>query len=387
MRPERPNVAGRSSVWSERPVWGREAGSSNLPAPIPQPNLPERRFFFVSTREQQDRETVERPLPDEAPVEPELKPQPERHESRLCDPDLRELSFRGWRAIFVRAFKKFLEHNGTMLASALAYSTFFAIPSVLLVAVGGFTLLVGPQTISSLMAHFSHVMPGQATSLLGGSLHRLDQHPATGIAMTIVGLVLAVWATTGAMTTYMTAINLAYGRKDGRSFVRKRLLAVELVAVIGFAFLLVAALLIFGPPLEQLVASHAGPASGAIGWIWWIASWPILVTGLLAAFATLLSLGPDVAHPRWRFITPGSVLATVVWLAASGGFALYTSSFGSYNKTWGSLAAVIIMLTWLWLAAIALLLGAEVNAEAERSRELREGRPAERRLPAPTRSG
>jgi membrane protein len=184
----------------------------------------------------------------------------------------------------------------------------------------------------------------------------------------------------------MTAINLAYEREDGRSFVRKRLVAVELVAVIGFAFLLVAILLIFGPPLEQLVASHAGPVAGAIGWIWWIATWPILVAGLLTAFATLLYLGPDVAHPRWRFITPGSVFAAVVWLAASGGFAFYTAAFGSYNKTWGSLAAVIIMLTWLWLAAIALLLGAEINAEAERSRELREGQPARSELLVPSRS-
>jgi len=314
-------------------------------------------------------------------------PQPERDEPRLHDPGLGDLSFRDWRAIFVRAVKEFLEDNGTMLASALAYSTFFAIPAVLLLAVGLFTLVAGPQTISTLMAHFSHVMPAQATSLLGGSLHRLDQRPSTGLVMVIVGFVLALWATTGAMTTYMTALNLAYERKDGRSFVKKRLVAVELVAVIGFAFLLVAVLLIFGPPLEQLVASHAGPVSGAVGWIWWVATWPILIVGLLAAFATLLYLGPDVAHPRWRFITPGSVFATVVWLAVSGGFALYTSSFGSYNKTWGSLAAVIIMLTWLWLAGIALLLGAEINAETERSRELREGQPAERRLLVPTRSG
>jgi membrane protein len=314
-------------------------------------------------------------------------PQPEREEPRLHDPGLGDLSFRDWRAIVVRAVKEFLEDNGTMLASALAYSTFFAIPAVLLLAVGLFTLVAGPQTISTLMAHFSHVMPAQATSLLGGSLQRLDQHPSTGLVMVIVGFVLALWATTGAMTTYMTALNLAYERKDGRSFVKKRLVAVELVAVIGFAFLLVAILLIFGPSLEQLVAAHAGPLSGAIGWIWWIATWPILVVGLLAAFATLLYLGPDVAHPRWRFITPGSVFATFVWLAVSGAFALYTSSFGSYNKTWGSLAAVIIMLTWLWLAGVALLLGAEINAEAERSRELREGQPAERRLLVPTRSG
>jgi membrane protein len=297
-----------------------------------------------------------------------------------------DLSFRDWRAIFVRAFKEFLEDNGTMLASALAYSTFFAIPAVLLLVVGLFTLLAGPDTISSLMAHFSHVMPSEATSLLGQSLHHLDQHPSAGLAMTIVGLVLAVWSTTGAMTSYMTAVNLAYGRKDGRSFVRKRLVAVALVAVIGLAFLLVAVLLIFGPSLERLVASHAGGASGAVGWIWWIAEWPILVAGLLAAFATLLSIGPDVEHPRWRFITPGSLLATMIWLAASGVFAYYTSSFGSYNKTWGSLAAVIIMLTWLWLAALALLLGAEVNAEAERSRELREGQRAESGLFVPTRS-
>jgi membrane protein len=229
-------------------------------------------------------------------------------------------------------------------------------------------------------------MPSQATHLLGGSLHRLDEHPSTGLTMTIVGFVLAVWATTGAMTSYMTALNLAYERKDRRSFIRKRLIAVELVGVVGFAFLLVAILLIFGPAVEHFVAGHAGPLSGAVGWIWWIAEWPILVTGLLAAFATLLYLGPDVAHPRWRFITPGSVFATLVWLAASGGFAVYTAMFGSYNKTWGSLAAVIIMLTWLWLAAIALLLGAEINAEAERSRELRQGQPAERELLAPARS-
>jgi membrane protein len=288
--------------------------------------------------------------------------------------------------LLVRAGKRLLADNGTMLASALAYSTFFAIPSVLLVVVGVFTLLAGPQTIAALMGHFSHVMPSQATHLLGGSLQRLDQHPSTGVAMTIVGFVLAVWATTGAMTSYMTALNLAYERKDGRSFVRKRLVAIELVAVIGFAFLLVAVLLIFGPALERLVASHAGPASSAVGWIWWIAEWPILITGLLASFATLLYLGPDVAHPRWRFITPGSLFATIVWLAASGGFAAYTAMFGSYNKTWGSLAAVIIMLTWLWLAAIALLLGAEINAETERSRELRQGQPAERELLVPARS-
>jgi membrane protein len=343
----------------------------------------------MSRSEQRDRARTSeegRPQPDEAPEE-ELTPQPEHEEPRVAEADLGDLTFRDWRAIFVRAFKSFLDDNGTMLASALAYSTFFAIPSVLLVTVGVFTLLVGPDTISSLMAHFSNVMPAQVTSLLGGSLRRLDQNPSTGITMTAVGFVLALWSTSGAMTTYMTALNLAYDRKDGRGFVRKRFVAVKMVAVIGIAFILVAVLLIFGPALERLVAAHAGPLSGAVGWIWWIAEWPILLAGLIAAFATLLYLGPDVEHPRWHFLSVGSVFATVIWLAASGGFAYYTSAFASYNKTWGSLAAVIVMLTWLWLAAIALLLGAELNAEAERSRELRQGEPAEHELLVASRSG
>ncbi len=284
---------------------------------------------------------------------------------------LRDLTFADWRAIVVRAGKEFLADNAMMLASALAYSSFFAIPSVLLVVVGAFTLTVGPHTITSLMQHFSHVMPAQATSLLGSSLKHLTAHPAQGVAMVAVGAVLAVWSTTGAMTSYMTAINLAYDQKDGRSFVRKRLVALQMVAAIGIAFVLVAVFLMFGPPIERLIATHAGGAGSAIGWAWWIAQWPILLFGLLSAFSTLLYLGPDVERPRWTFFTPGSLVATLIWLAGSGAFAVYTATFGSYNKTWGTLSAVIVMLTWLWLSAMALLLGAEINAEAQRSRGAR----------------
>ena len=108
----------------------------------------------------------------------------------------------------------------------------------------------------------------------------------------------------------------------------------------------------------------------AVSWIWWSVRWPILVVGLLAAFATLLWLGPDVEARSWRLVTPGSLVAVVMWLVVSGAFAIYTSRFGSYNKTWGSLSAVIVMLTWLWLTSLALLFGAELNAEIERPREL-----------------
>jgi membrane protein len=255
---------------------------------------------------------------------------------------------------------------------------------VLLVTVGLFTLIAGPSTITTLIDHLHGVMPAQATQLLSDSLHRLDQREATGLTITVVGLVLAVWSMTSAMTAYMTGVNVAYERKDTRNFVKKRLAALAMAACIGFAFLLVAVLLIFGPAVETYLGRALGMEE-VLSYVWWSAQWPILLVGLLAAFATLLWLGPDVEHPRWRFLTPGTAIAVAIWLLVSAGFAVYTSKFGSYNKTWGSLAAVIVMLTWLWLTSLALLFGAEVNAEVERSRELREGEPAERELQLPHR--
>ena len=155
-----------------------------------------------------------------------------------------------------------------------------------------------------------------------------------------------------------------------------------MVVLLLLAFALAFGLLVLGPHLSGWIGSAVG-ADALVEWLWWTAQWPILLLGLLLAFATILYLGPDVDHPRWSFLTIGTAFAVVVWLAASGAFALYASRFGSYDKTWGSLAIVIIMLTWLWLSSLALLLGAEVNAEAERSRELRRGEPAETTLTAP----
>jgi membrane protein len=316
---------------------------------------------------------MSRPEPDEAALdEPGPTPQPERHEPKVRDPSLRDFSFADWKAIVVRAFKKFMENNAMMLASALAYSSFFAIPSVLIVATGLFTLIAGPQTITHLIQQLHGVIPSQATSLLGSSLHRADAHPGTSLAFTILGFVLAVWSVTGAMNAYMLAINIAYERKDKRSFVTKRLVALKMATVISLAFALVAVLTIFGPVVEHAIATRIGPAGGVLNVAWWIAQWPILLAGLLVAFATLLYLGPDVEQRKWEFLTPGSLVAAVLWIAASGLFAVYTASFASYNKTWGALSAVIVMLTWLWISGMALLLGAEINAEVERSRTLRE---------------
>ena len=284
-----------------------------------------------------------------------------------------------WMAIAVRAGKRFAEDNCVMLASALAYSTFFAIPSVLIVGVGLFTLIASPETITSVTQHFRTFMPPEATKLLGQSLHRADRNTGSSLALTAIGFVLALWAVTAAMNTYMAALNMANQRKDSRPFLKRRIVALIMAAVLGVAFALVAVFTILGPVVEQAIASRIGPAGRVLDVVWWVAQWPIVLAGLLVAFATLLYLGPDVELPKWRVLTPGSLVAAFLWLVASGLFALYTGTFASYNKTWGSLSAVIVLLTWLWITGMALLLGAEINREWERSRDPRATRGARSR--------
>src|SRR3954447_4558999 len=317
---------------------------------------------------------------DEAPT-----PQPEQREPQVPDPGLTDLSFRDYKAIVIRAGKQALGHGITDLAAALAYYSFLAMPAVLLVAVGLFSLFASPDAITTLIDKLGTVAPSQTTQLLEDSLRRMNENKNGSLVMVVIGFLLALWTTTGAMTAFMRSVNRAYDRDESRGFVRQRLVAVQMVVAMSVAFLLIFGLLVLGPMMSDWIGSALN-IEGFIGWLWWLAQWPILIVGLLAVFATVLYLGPNVDHPRWQFVTPGSVFAVIVWLLASGLFAVYTSMFASYNKTWGSLAAVIVMLTWLWLTGIALLLGAEINAEAERSRELRQGKPAERKIQAPART-
>jgi membrane protein len=319
-------------------------------------------------------------LPDGA-----TSPQPERHEPRLGDPRLRDLSFRDWRAILVRGGRKALADHVTDIAASLSYYAFLAIPAVLLVAVGIFSQTAGPGTVESMLDRLDGIVPEEALTLLDDSLNRVIDNRSGGIALIAVGLLLALWTASSAMNALIRGLNRVYDREETRNVVKQRATALGMLACLLVAFGLAFGLLVFGPVLSEWVGKELGIES-FFSWLWWILEWPILVLGLLGAFTGVLYLGPNVAHQRLRFLTPGAVAAVVIWLAASGVFAFYVSEFGSYNKAWGSLGAVIIMLTWLWLSALALLLGAEINAEVERSRELRQGQPAELDLQVPAKA-
>jgi len=275
-------------------------------------------------------------------------------------------SGRGYLDLLKRAFKEFRENHLTSVAAALAYYAFLAIPSVLLVAVGIFGLVSDPGGAAALVDRLSNVMPEQAQELLRDSLARLTNDRGNSLTILLVGIVLALWSLTGAMQNVMWGLNIAYEREETRGFVRKRVTALTMIAFAGGAVLLVFALLILGPHMVRWISGAVGHES-AVRWAWWTAQWPILLIGLLVAFAGLLYLGPNVEHRRWSLLSFGALLAIVLFLVLSGAFSFYASRFGSYNKTWGSLSAVVVMLTWLWLASVALLFGAQVNAAAERS--------------------
>ncbi len=289
--------------------------------------------------------------------------------------ELTDLTLRDHAGVVYRGIRRALADNVTNLAAAVAYYTFLAIPSAMLVAVGAFSVFAGPDAVDTILEHLANVMPASAITLLGDTLTRTTQAQSGGVVMIVVGAVLALWTLSGAMQTVMWALNGAYEREETRGFFKRRLVAVTLIACVVTSFALVFVLLVLGPHMSAWVGSAVGHTS-LVEWVWWTAQWPILLAGLLTMFALVLYLGPNVAPARWQFITPGAVFAVVVWLAGSGLFAVYTSNFASYNKAWGSLAAVIVMLTWLWLSALALLVGGEINAELQRCRRLRAEPPA-----------
>ena len=287
-----------------------------------------------------------------------------------------ELSKRDYGAIVVRAFKRAKRDHVTNVAAALAYYAFLAIPATLLVAVGLFSMFASPSDVTTVVDKLDQVMPPEATKLIQDSLTQMTQKQAAGATLLGIGGLLAVWSLGGAMQNVMWALNVAYDRDETRGFAKRRVTAWTMLGFALLGFGLALGLLVLGPALSAWLGNATGEP-GLVKAIWWVAEWPLLIAGLLVSFAGLLYLGPNVEQPRWRFLSFGAVFAIVVWLLASGAFGFYVSRFGSYNKTWGSLSAVVILLTWLWLSAVALLLGAEINAEAERSRESPRRAPAE----------
>ena len=253
------------------------------------------------------------------------------------------------------------KHHLTTTAKALAFSLFFAIPSAFLLLLGVFSLVADADDVGRLMRRLEAVAPAEVVELFGQSLERTVASPSSGVIMALVGFVLAAWSATSAATSLMEGINAAVGRPERRSFVRRRLIALAIVTCLVAAAVLVLGLLVLGPHLAAWIGRASGKPA-LTSWLWWTAQWPILLVALLFAFGVVLNLGPDLQERRLRLVTPGTAVALVVWLVASAALAVYSARFGSFEKTWGTLSAVVVTLLWLWLGGAALLFGAELDA-------------------------
>ncbi|QGG95080.1 YihY/virulence factor BrkB family protein [Actinomarinicola tropica] len=267
----------------------------------------------------------------------------------------------GWKAVARRVGQQFKEDRVTLTAAGVAFFGFLAVIPGLVALVSVYGLFGDPDTVQDTVRDVAGTMPEEARDMLVNQLESITS--TSGGALTlglIISLAGALWAASSGMAYLMDALGVVYDEDEERGFVAKRLTAIGLtIGAIVFGIVAIAAITVW-----PAVVSAIEPPS-PLGWLLRLAVWPVLAVALAAALALLYRLGPDREDAEWRWVTPGSMIAVVVWIAASIGFQVYAGNFGSYNETYGSLGAVVIMMLWLWLSAIAVLLGAEINAEME----------------------
>lgn len=283
---------------------------------------------------------------------------------------------RRWRSVLGRTIREFRADNLTDWAAALTYYAVLSLfPGLLtLVAILG---LAGqhPETTNALLGIVDDVGPSSAVDTFEEPIREVVENKGGAGALLGVGLLLALWSASGYVGAFMRASNAIYEVEEGRPFWKLRPLQVAVTTVMVLLLAFVAVGLVVTGPLAEAVGDAVGVGDGAVT-VWEIAKWPVLLAIVMGMFAALYYVAPNVRRPRYRLVSPGGVLAVVVWVIGSAGFAFYVANFGSYNATYGALGGVITFLVWLWLSNIALLLGAELDAEWEREREIDAGVPA-----------
>ena len=276
-----------------------------------------------------------------------------------------------WFAVLRRAVKQVQSDELPDRAAALTYYGVQAIfPGVLvLVSIVG---LLGHATAQSLIDNLGQVAPGSVSSFLKTVIQHAQQQKGAAGILGIVGLLLALWSASGYVAAFMRSANRIYAMPEGRPIWKTA--PVRLGITLFTVVCLVAGLVIVVATgtLASRIGEALGLGSTAV-LVWEIAKWPVLLLLFALMLAVLYAAAPNVRVGGFRWLSPGAALAVVIWLIASGGFALYVANFSSYDKTYGSLAGVIVFLVWLWISNLAILLGAEFDAELEHERALREG--------------
>jgi membrane protein len=285
------------------------------------------------------------------------------------------VSRRSWPGVLRRTVREFKEDKLTDWAAALTYYGVLSIfPAILaLVSILG---LIGSSATQPLIDNVGKVAPGEAQRIITSAIENLQRGQGAAGILFVVGLAAALWSASGYVAAFMRASNVIYDVGEGRPIWKTLPTRVLTTLVLVLMLAAVAVAVTFTGPLAEQAGDVLGLGGTAVT-VWDIAKWPVILLVVVAMIAILYWAAPNVKHPRFRWISPGGAVAVLLWLLASAAFAFYVANFASYNKTYGSLGGVIIFLVWLWISNIAILLGAEFNAELERERQIAAGHPAD----------
>ena len=291
--------------------------------------------------------------------------------------DPTDLKKRSWKDTLKRTFTEFKEDNLTDWAAALTYYAVLSLFPALIALLSIVGLVADPATITRVLTEtISAIGPASAVQTFQGPIESITANQSTAGLGLLVGLAGALWTASGYIGAFRRASNSIYEIEEGRPFWKLRPIQILVTLILVLMMALVFLGLLVSGPLAEAVGGAVGLGSTAVT-LFQIGKWPVLLIVVMVMLAILYYAAPNAKLPGFKWISPGSVIAVVVWIVASALFAFYVANFGSYDKTYGTLGGVITFLVWMWITNLAVLFGAELNAELERSRELEAGQPAE----------
>jgi len=285
-----------------------------------------------------------------------------------------EISARGWRATLKRTLARVKRDRVSVSAGSLAYHGFLAFFPAIIAALGVLTLVhVGSGLVHHLTHGLAKGLPQGPAGVFQAAVHAATKRGSGSVAAVVAGVAVALWSASSAMAVLQQTLDVAYQVPTDRKFIARRLRGIGFMIVTGVLGGLAAALVVLGKPIGSAIDGAVPIGGTAFEVVWTVVRWVLALGVVSLLFSIYYSFGPNRRAPHWRWVSPGSLLASAVFLAASLGFSFYISTFGNYGKTYGTFAGVAIFIFWLYLTGLAVLIGGELNAELERQAGMESG--------------
>ncbi|MFH7599238.1 YhjD/YihY/BrkB family envelope integrity protein [Streptomyces racemochromogenes] len=302
-------------------------------------------------------------------------PGPDRTVEERAPDRLSQLPRRSWKAVLRGTLKEFKDDELADRAAALTYYGMLALFPALLVLVS-LLGIAGRSATDQVLDHLQRLAPGPAGQVIGNAVQQLQHNAGLGSLLAVLGLLVAIWSASGYVAAFIRAANAVYDMPEGRPLWKVLPLRLGITVTLMVLAVASALIVVFTGGLARQAGSALGVGDTTMT-VWSIAKWPVLLVLVTIMIALLYWAAPNAKGRGFTWVTPGSFLALVIWMIASAGFAFYVANFGSYNKTYGTLAGVVIFLVWLWITNLVILLGLEFDAEMVRQRAIAGGLPAD----------